>query len=1030
MAVVLCPFFMQFLDDNGNPLAGGKVYTYAAGTSTPKATFTDFTEAVAAANPVVLDSAGRTTMWISGAYKFVLTDSLGNVIRTTDNVTAFSVPAASANAYFQEFSGNGVLTAFTLSTDLGTDEKAVLVFVNNGGWIPNNPNQFTLTSGGSPAITFTVAPPNAASNIRVYAPSLYLGAASASAAAAATSEANAAASALLASQWATLTSGIVAATDYSSKAWAIGGTGVTGVAAKGASKEWAITTGAAVDTSEFSSKEYAVGTFATAGSSKSWATITGAAVAGGEFSAKEYSAGTFVTAGSAKSWATITGGVVGGTAEYSAKEYAVGTTVATGSSKDWAQKTSATVDGSGVSAKAWALGGTGISDGAAKNWAQQTGGDVTGAAALSRSAKSWAQDNLAGATYGGSAKDWAQSASKPDGTNESSKTYATQAAASAATAAGYAAALTSTSTTSLLIATGAKVFTTQASKAYVPGQFISAVSAANNANFMHGTVTTYTGTTLTINVTDIGGSGTLADWQISISGSQGSAGATGAAGTIAYTVATGTANAQVLTPTTPLGAYTAGDTRWMVPVASNTLGTVTVAVSGLVARNIKKFIGGAVVILAIGDLIINQPALLVDDGTQYILANPQTYTQGADVASSGTTNLDTATGDYVNITGTTSITAVTLSQGRQCTVKFAGILTFTNGASLILPTGANITTAAGDTAVLRGEASGVVRCISYNRASGASLVAGGATSINGLSDAYYDTATDKNLVLGSKPTIAVGAQQNTIVGQGAFAGTTTSAADDNTVFGYHAGAAITSGNSNTFLGSNAGTLVTSSPGNVAIGLNALAAQTSGSGFSLAIGYGALQSEGASSSSNIGLGYLSGATLTTGAGNTFVGLGADTNTATSTNRAAYGGSATCTADNTAQVGNGSLTQLTVGTSNTASVKALNTAKMYIKTTGATGSRVNAGSFNVTSITDTGIGDFTFNLTTSFANTNYAIGALTELTATTYGVTNDRRAYVRNGGQATGSIRITVLDQTVTTNVVKDPTATHCWAFGSQ
>lgn len=1029
MAVVLCPFFMQFLDDNGNPLAGGKVYTYAAGTSTPKATFTDFTEAVAAANPVVLDSAGRTTMWISGAYKFVLTDSLGNVIRTTDNVTAFSVPAASANAYFQEFSGNGVLTAFTLSTDLGTDEKAVLVFVNNGGWIPNNPNQFTLTSGGSPAITFTVAPPNAASNIRVYAPSLYLGAASASAAAAATSEANAAASALLASQWATLTSGIVAATDYSSKAWAIGGTGVTGIAAKGASKEWAITTGAAVDTSEFSSKEYAVGTFATAGSSKSWATITGAAVAGGEFSAKEYSAGTFVTAGSAKSWATITGGVVGGTAEYSAKEYAVGTTVATGSSKDWAQKTSATVDGSGVSAKAWALGGTGISDGAAKNWAQQTGGDVTGAAALSRSAKSWAQDNLAGATYGGSAKDWAQSASKPDGTNESSKTYATQAAASAATAAGYAAALTSTSTTSLLIATGAKVFTTQASKAYVPGQFISAVSAANNANFMHGTVTTYTGTTLTINVTDIGGSGTLADWQISISGSQGSAGATGAAGTIAATVATGTANALVLTPTTPLGAYAYGDTRWVTPAATNTSGTVTIAVSGLAARNIKKFIGGAVVILAVGDMIINQPMLLVDDGTQYILSNPQTYTQGADVASSGTTNLDTATGDYVNITGTTSITAVTLSQGRQCTVKFAGILTFTNGASLILPTGANITTAAGDTAVLRGEASGVVRCVSYMRASGASLAASGATSLSGLSDALNDAVLN-NMNIGSNSAFTT-SSFNTFVGRSAGnpAGNTNS--NNNVAVGYQA--FTTAGNGTTActaVGYQAAKLTSGAEGITAIGYQALSSVAS-SNYCTAVG----ESSGASVTGTghtlVGYGSgFSGTAITTGSYCTMVGHSAQVNSASAVNRTSIGSLAACTADNSVQIGDSGVTVVTCGTSNTASVKALNTAKMYIKTTGATGSRVNAGSFNVTSITDTGIGDFTFNLTTSFANSSYTIGALTELTNTTYTVGNDRRAYVRSAGQAAGSIRLTILDQTVTTNVVKDPTATHCWAFGSQ
>ena len=40
MAVLAVPPFLQFLDSDGNPLAGGKVYTYAAGTTTPKATST------------------------------------------------------------------------------------------------------------------------------------------------------------------------------------------------------------------------------------------------------------------------------------------------------------------------------------------------------------------------------------------------------------------------------------------------------------------------------------------------------------------------------------------------------------------------------------------------------------------------------------------------------------------------------------------------------------------------------------------------------------------------------------------------------------------------------------------------------------------------------------------------------------------------------------------------------------------------------------------------------------------------------
>jgi len=99
--------------------------------------------------------------------------------------------------------------------------------------------------------------------------------------------------------------------------------------------------------------------------------------------------------------------------------------------------------------------------------------------------------------------------------------FANAAGVSATTAASYAAALTSTSTTSLAIGLGSKVFTTQANKQYTAGQFVSAVSNADNTNYMHGNVVSYTGGTLTLNVTDVGGSGTYADWNISISGTRG-----------------------------------------------------------------------------------------------------------------------------------------------------------------------------------------------------------------------------------------------------------------------------------------------------------------------------------------------------------------------------------------------------------------------------------------------------------------------------------------------------------------------------
>jgi hypothetical protein len=91
---------------------------------------------------------------------------------------------------------------------------------------------------------------------------------------------------------------------------------------------------------------------------------------------------------------------------------------------------------------------------------------------------------------------------------------------------------------------------------------------------------------------------------------------------------------------------------------------------------------------------------------------------GADITSASTINLETATGDLIDVTGTTTITAITLSEGHERTVRFTGVMVLTNGASLVLPGNANITTAPGDFAVFRGYASGVVRCVNYSKLTG------------------------------------------------------------------------------------------------------------------------------------------------------------------------------------------------------------------------------------------------------------------------------------------------------------------------
>lgn len=208
----------------------------------------------------------------------------------------------------------------------------------------------------------------------------------------------------------------------------------------------------------------------------------------------------------------------------------------------------------------------------------------------------------------------------------------------------------------------------------------------------------------------------------------------------------GTANAQTLTPSPIITAYAAAQGFEFLPVATNTSGTVTIANSGLATRAVKKSIGGALVVLAVGDIIINIPAKVLDDGTQYVLMNPQTYTHGADIASASTVNLDTATGDLVDVTGTTTWTAITLSEGRQCTVRHTGAQLLTNGASLVLLSAANITTAAGDISVFRGYASGVVRQVSFQRLNGTPV---GGASYKVLTGTYDISTTGALAITGA-----------------------------------------------------------------------------------------------------------------------------------------------------------------------------------------------------------------------------------------------------------------------------------------
>lgn len=101
------------------------------------------------------------------------------------------------------------------------------------------------------------------------------------------------------------------------------------------------------------------------------------------------------------------------------------------------------------------------------------------------------------------------------------------AANSAASAAVSAAMLTATSPTDLTIATGPLAFATQAGKQFAGGVDVAAVDQANSANAVYGKVLSYSGTSLTIEVSSYTGSGLVLNWNISVVGQRGAPGPVG-----------------------------------------------------------------------------------------------------------------------------------------------------------------------------------------------------------------------------------------------------------------------------------------------------------------------------------------------------------------------------------------------------------------------------------------------------------------------------------------------------------------------
>ena len=162
MAVNLSPVWgagAQLFDNSGNVLSGGKIYTYAAGTTTPSPTYADTTGATANTNPIILNSAGRPAneIWLTQQqlYKFVLKDSNDTLIATYDNIEG-------VNSNFVAYTGQNEIqvatsgqTIFTLQDiQYEPDADNLVVFVD--GLNQYGPDaQYAFVETNSTTVTFT-----------------------------------------------------------------------------------------------------------------------------------------------------------------------------------------------------------------------------------------------------------------------------------------------------------------------------------------------------------------------------------------------------------------------------------------------------------------------------------------------------------------------------------------------------------------------------------------------------------------------------------------------------------------------------------------------------------------------------------------------------------------------------------------------------------------------------------------------------------------------------------------------------------
>jgi hypothetical protein len=171
-----------FYDGNGAVLAGGKLFAYAAGTSTPQAMYADSTGTIQLTNPATLDAGGCLSIWIGPlTYKFKLTDSSLAQIWTVDNVSDVGQLAYTKFVYLLPAGGAtqtivGALGAkYFIGTQAHTTSTGVRVSLLDPSFTldtASNPpsvsvtqpaiaaQAYTIPDPGSPTASFVMSPNN------------------------------------------------------------------------------------------------------------------------------------------------------------------------------------------------------------------------------------------------------------------------------------------------------------------------------------------------------------------------------------------------------------------------------------------------------------------------------------------------------------------------------------------------------------------------------------------------------------------------------------------------------------------------------------------------------------------------------------------------------------------------------------------------------------------------------------------------------------------------------------------------------